>query len=147
MRNEKQIFEPAEERLDFSRLERLTPRSDSWGAVCARLDAASAVNEVKAVEIQAPSIISLFRQYTAIPLAACLALVGVCALLFALNRSESTISQASAQGDTSVSINSVSSEEISSWYGHLGEGEGDDENGDDYEILDNATTISYLMKE
>ena len=33
-------------KIDFSKLERLTPRADSWAKVCARLDAAAKATPV-----------------------------------------------------------------------------------------------------
>ena len=47
-------------KIDFSKMERLTPRADSWDKVCARLDAEKAKGK----------IVSIKSWYSAIPLAA-----------------------------------------------------------------------------
>lgn len=111
------------ERLDFSGLEELTPRSDSWDKVCARLDA-------EAASVKKSNIISFRAIYSAIPLAASFALVGLSVMLSAFHTVD----------DQTISMDNEVTGEIVSWYDNLGE-------ADDYELLDNSTTISYLMKE
>lgn len=107
-----------QDKLDFSGLERLTPRKDSWDKVCARLDAAT-TNLIP------------FRILSAIPLAASLVLIGISVLMTAFSNSSSE-----------VSINSISSSEVASWYSSLG-----NDNGDDFDTLDENVTLSYFYKE
>ena len=54
-------------KIDFSKMERLTPRADSWDKVCARLDAEKAKGK----------IVSIKSWYSAIPLAASFVLVSL----------------------------------------------------------------------
>lgn len=119
-----------QDKIDFSGLERLTPRADSWDRICTRLDAKSADD----TSAERPVNLIPFRILKAIPLAAALVLVGAGVTFFALK----------GENSTPIPMDSVVSAELSSWYDSLGEG---DSALDDYEILDNATTISYLMKE
>ena len=58
-------------KIDFSKMERLTPRADSWDKVCARLDAEKAKGK----------IVSIKSWYSAIPLAASFVLVSLTAVL------------------------------------------------------------------
>lgn len=111
------------DKLDFSKLEELTPRADSWDKVCARLDAEQAAPKKS-------NIISFRAIYSAIPLAASFALVGLSVMLSAFHTVD----------DQTISMDNEVTGEIVSWYDNLGE-------ADDYELLDNSTTISYLMKE
>lgn len=111
------------DKLDFSKLEGLTPRADSWDKVCARLDAEQAAPKKS-------NIISFRAIYSAIPLAASFALVGLSVMLSAFHTVD----------DQTISMDNEVTGEIVSWYDNLGE-------ADDYELLDNSTTISYLMKE
>lgn len=111
------------DKLDFSKLEELTPRADSWDKVCARLDA-------EAASVKKSNIISFRAIYSAIPLAASFALVGLSVMLSAFHTVD----------DQTISMDNEVTGEIVSWYDNLGE-------ADDYELLDNSTTISYLMKE
>lgn len=97
--------------IDFSKVERITPREDSWNKVCKKLD-------------------NQFRLISALPLVASLILMGS-ALIFVF-----------FGNTTEMPINSVTDQELVSWYGNLGEGE-----TDEFETLDQATTISYLIKE
>lgn len=114
-----------QEKLDFSGIERISPRSDSWEKVCARLDAES---KKKA---PARSNIIPFRLLSALPLAASVALVGLSVLMTAFtNTSEN------------ISINSVTPTEVSNWYQNLG-----NDTGDDFETLDENITLSYFYKE
>ena len=113
-------------KIDFSKLERLTPREDSWAKVCARLDA-----EAKA--LPAGNIISIKTWYSAIPIAASIALVCLTALLPALNRTTAT---------ETISINSSAPSEVMSWYSSLG-----NSTSDDFETLEETVGFSYLIKE
>lgn len=115
------------ERLDFSGLEELTPRSDSWDKVCARLDA-------EAASVKKSNIISFRAIYSVIPLAASFALVGLSVLMSAFHTID----------DQTISMSSIASSEQVSWYSNLGEGDFD---SDDIEYMDNSTSIIYMMKE
>ena len=110
-------------KLDFSGLERLSPRADSWDKVCTRLDAENA-------NVATANLIP-FRILSAIPLAASLVLIGISVLMTAFSNSSSE-----------VSINSISSSEVASWYSSLG-----NDNGDDFDTLDENVTLSYFYKE
>lgn len=128
------------DKLDLSSLNTLSPREDSWSKVCARLDAEAVgvsvpggsfpANDSVKAEKRSNSI--PFRLLSAIPLAASLVLVGIGVMLSAVDNSESS----------RISMNNVTSTELSSWYSNLGSGD-----SDDFETLDNSITISYLMKE
>lgn len=112
-----------QDKLDFSGLERLSPRADSWEKVRARLDAADA-NSTTANLIP-------FRILSAIPLAASLVLIGISVLMTAFSNSSSE-----------VSINSISSSEVTNWYNGLG-----NDSDDDFDTLDENVTLSYFYKE
>ena len=58
-------------KIDFSKMERLSPRADSWDKVCARLNAEKAKGK----------IVSIKSWYSAIPLAASFVLVSLTAVL------------------------------------------------------------------
>lgn len=120
------------EKIDFSKTERLSPRADSWERVCARLDA----SEVP--EATLPRTVIPFRGfYSLIPLAASFVLIAVSVLLMALR-----------QGDSEyVSLNAMTSTELSSWYENLGEQNSETFSTDDLDFLDESVAISYLMKE
>lgn len=109
--------------LDFSKLERLQPREDSWEKVCARLDAEA---------VQSRSRILRFRIYAAIPLVASFALVAITLLLSAFSEIETS----------PISMQELGESEIASWYNDLGATE-----DDDFETLDESSTLSYLLKE
>lgn len=114
-------------KLDFSGLERLTPRADSWEKICQRLDAEASGSKAKAKR----NNIIPFKILSAIPLAASIALVSVSVLMTAFtNTSES------------ISINSVAPAEVSSWYKSLGT-----DSNDDYDTLDENIALSYFYKE
>lgn len=112
--------------IDFSKLERLTPREDSWAKVCARLDA-------EASAAPAAKIINIKSWFSAIPIAASIALVALTALLPAINNSDST---------ETISISSTASAEVLSWYNNLG-----NSTSDDFETLEETVGFSYLIKE
>lgn len=112
--------------IDFSKLERLTPREDSWEKVCARLDAKEATTAKK-------SAIAQFLPFrTAISLAASLVLIAASVVLTISNR----------LGNDSVAISQITSAELSGWYSDLGANE-----SDDFEELDKSETLSYLLEE
>ena len=113
-------------KIDFSKLERLTPRADSWAKVCARLDAAAKATPVG-------KIISIKSWSSAIPIAASIALVALTALLPAINRADAT---------ETISINSSAPSEVMSWYSSLG-----NSTSDDFETLEETVGFSYLIKE
>ncbi len=108
--------------IDFSKLERISPRKDSWDKVCARLDRQDGLF----------NRFLRFPIYSAIPLAASFLLVGFSVFMTAINHADSSI----------VSMQATASSEISAWYESLGT-----ESSDDLEILDESETISYLFKE
>lgn len=120
------------EKIDFSKLERLTPRNDSWAKVCERLDA-----EARATP--KGKIISIKAWYSAIPLAASIALVALTALLPSISNN--------VEGNGSISteyvaIYSSTPGEVSSWYSSLG-----NSTSDDFETLEETVGFSYLTKE
>lgn len=82
-------------KLDFSRVERIEPRMDSWDKVCARID-----DEKKMLR---------FRILSAIPLAASIAIVALSVFMTSVTDSVEN-----------VSINSVSNSDMVSWYEGLG---------------------------
>lgn len=108
--------------IDFSKMERLTPREDSWSKVLARLDAAER-NQHKT---------KIFSLYAAIPLAASFLLASAGILFFTISRINAS----------SMPIQEVVSTELASWYESLG-----NETSDDLETLDETQSISYLLKE
>lgn len=113
-------------KIDFSKLERLTPREDSWAKVCARLDAAAKSTPIG-------KIISIKTWYSAIPIAASIALVALTTLLPAINRTDAT---------ETISINSSAPSEVMNWYSSLG-----NSTSDDFETLEETVGFSYLIKE
>lgn len=114
------------DKIDFSKLERITPREDSWSKVCARLDAKAKASAHKG------NILSIRSLYSAIPLAASLVLVSLTAILPAIKNSAEEIS-----------IDNVVSEDITSWYSNLGSSTNDD----DFETFEETVGFSYLTKE
>ena len=119
-------------KIDFSKLERLTPREDSWAKVCARLDAESANTPAKG------KIIDIKSWYSAIPIAASLVLVSLTALLPAITDGMED------QPITTepISINSSAPDEVTSWYSSLG-----NSTSDEFETLEETVGFSYLIKE
>lgn len=113
------------DKIDFSKMERITPREDSWSKVCARLDAKANASAHKG------NILSIRSLYSAIPLAASLVLVSLTAILPAIESSTEEIS-----------IKAVASEDITSWYNNLGTS-----TSDDFETLEETVGFSYLTKE
>ncbi|WP_295858962.1 hypothetical protein [uncultured Fibrobacter sp.] len=119
-------------KIDFSKLERLTPREDSWAKVCARLDAESANTPAKG------KIIDIKSWYSAIPIAASLVLVSLTALLPAITDG---MEDQPITTET-ISINSSAPDEVSSWYSSLG-----NSTSDEFETLEETVGFSYLIKE
>lgn len=124
-------------KIDFSKLSKLTPREDSWAKVCARLDAeaASAAQDAPAKK----NIIAIKTWYSAIPLAASIALVALTALLPSMTQN---IEQIQNNSTEYVSINSSAPSEVLSWYSSLG-----NSTSDEFETLEETVGFSYLIKE
>jgi hypothetical protein len=120
-------------KIDFSKLERLTPREDSWAKVCARLDAeASKASAQK-------NTIAIKSWYSAIPLAASFVLVSLTALLPSFT---SDIEPAETAVTEFVSINDSAPSEVLSWYSSLG-----NSTSDEFETLEETVGFNYLTKE
>ena len=120
-------------KIDFSKLERLTPRDDSWAKVCARLDAESANAPAKG------KIIDIKSWYSAIPLAASFVLVSLTAILPALTDDVKSPEPITTE---TISINSSAPDEVLSWYSSLG-----NSTSDEFETLEETVGFSYLIKE
>ena len=120
-------------KIDFSKLERLTPRDDSWAKVCARLDAESANAPAKGM------IIDIKSWYSAIPLAASFVLVSLTAILPALTDDVKSPEPITTE---TISINSSAPSEVLSWYSSLGNSA-----SDEFETLEETVGFSYLIKE
>lgn len=120
--------------IDFSKMERITPREDSWDKVCARLDKAEKERTLK------------FSFFSTIPIAASLMLVGFSLFLRSIDAQETapavknqvaasdmaTADVAASQADSAVIL--------SNWYSSLGQGVSDQD------ALDELQFISYLLK-
>jgi hypothetical protein len=120
-------------KIDFSKLERLTPREDSWAKVCARLDA-----EASKAPAQ-KNTIAIKSWYSAIPLAASFVLVSLTALLPSFT---SDIEPAETAVTEFVSINDSAPSEVLSWYSSLG-----NSTSDEFETLEETVGFNYLTKE
>ena len=120
-------------KIDFSKLERLTPRDDSWAKVCARLDAESANTPAKG------KIIDIKSWYSAIPLAASFVLVSLTAILPALTDDVKSPEPITTE---TISINSSAPSEVLSWYSSLG-----NSSSDEFETLEETVGFSYVRKE
>lgn len=120
-------------KIVFSKLERLTPREDSWAKVCARLDA-----EASKAPAQ-KNIIAIKTWYSAIPLAASFVLVSLTALLPSFT---SDIEPAETAVTEFVSINDSAPSEVLSWYSSLG-----NSTSDEFETLEETVGFNYLTKE
>lgn len=116
-------------KIDFSKMERLTPRADSWDKVCARLDAENAKSK----------IISIKSWYSAIPLAASFVLVSLTAILPSFT---SDIEQENSVSTEYVSISNSAPSEVLSWYKSLGNSA-----SDEFETLEETVGFNYLIKE
>ena len=107
--------------IDFSRIERITPREDSWDMVCARLDSS-----------KKRKVLDFFQMRSMFAIAASFIAVAFIAAFTTFHKMDSE----------TLLIKSVASDELVSWYNDLGES-----SDDELETLDNYTSISYLMKE
>lgn len=121
--------------IDFSKMERITPREDSWDKVCARLDKAEKERTLK------------FSFFSAIPIAASFLLVGFSLFLRSMDANETAPTvknQVAAYDIASADVaasQADSAVNLSRWYESLGQGD------DDLETLDESMAISYLLKE
>ena len=120
--------------IDFSKMERITPREDSWDKVCARLDKAEKERTLK------------FSFFSTIPIAASLMLVGFSLFLRSMDAIESAPAvknqvAASDMASADVAASQADSAVIlSNWYSNLGQGVSDQD------ALDELQFISYLLK-
>jgi len=121
--------------IDFSKMERITPREDSWDKVCARLDKAEKECTLK------------FSFFSAIPIAASFLLVGFSLFLRSMDSQETApvvknqvATSGMATTDVAATSQSDSTANLTRWYGNLGQ------SGDDLETLDESMAISYLLK-
>ena len=120
--------------IDFSKMERITPREDSWDKVCARLDKAEKERTLK------------FSFFSAIPIAASLMLVGFSLFLRSIDAQETAPAvknqvAASDMASADVAASQADSAVIlSNWYSSLGQGVSDQD------ALDELQFISYLLK-
>ena len=120
--------------IDFSKMERITPREDSWDKVCARLDKAEKERTLK------------FSFFSAIPIAASFLLVGFSLFLRSMDANETAPAvknqvAASDMASADVAASQADSAVIlSNWYSSLGQGVSDQD------ALDELQFISYLLK-
>lgn len=120
--------------IDFSKMERITPREDSWDKVCARLDKAEKERTLK------------FSFFSTIPIAASFLLVGFSLFLRSIDAQETAPAvknqvAASDMATADVAASQTDSAVIlSNWYSNLGQGVSDQE------TLDELQFISYLLK-
>lgn len=120
--------------IDFSKMERITPRDDSWDKVCARLDKAEKERTLK------------FSFFSTIPIAASFLLVGFSLFLRSIDAQETAPAvknqvAASDMASADVAASQADSAVIlSNWYSNLGKGVSDQE------TLDELQFISYLLK-
>lgn len=120
--------------IDFSKMERITPREDSWDKVCARLDKAEKERTLK------------FSFFSAVPIAASFLLVGFSLFLRSMDANETAPAvknqvAASDMASADVAASQADSAVIlSNWYSNLGQSDAD------LESLDEFQFISYLLK-
>lgn len=120
--------------IDFSKMERITPREDSWDKICARLDKAEKERTLK------------FSFFSTIPIAASFLLVGFSLFLRSIDAQETAPAvknqvAASDMASADVAASQADSAVIlSNWYSNLGQGVSDQE------TLDELQFISYLLK-
>ena len=120
--------------IDFSKMERITPREDSWDKVCARLDKAEKERTLK------------FSFFSAIPIAASFLLVGFSLFLRSMDANETApaIKNQVAASDMATADVAASQTDsaviLSNWYSNLGQGVSDQD------ALDELQFISYLFK-
>lgn len=109
--------------IDFSKVERLAPRAESWDKVCARLDAME-----NSKPAQRTDKLIHFPLYAALPIAASFVLIGITVIITALSHTQNAT-------DEYIDI-----EELATWFEDLGNSE------EDYEELDEYGSISYLIR-
>lgn len=120
--------------IDFSKMERITPREDSWDKVCARLDKAEKERTLK------------FSFFSAIPIAASFLLVGFSLFLRSIDANETapTVKNQVAASDMAsadvAASQADSAVNLSRWYGNLGQSDAD------LDSLEEFQFISYLLK-
>jgi hypothetical protein len=120
--------------IDFSKMERITPREDSWDKVCARLDKAEKERTLK------------FSFFSAIPIAASFLLVGFSLFLRSIDANETAPAvknQVAASDMASADVaasQADSAVNLSNWYSNLGQSDAD------LESLEEFQFISYLLK-
>ena len=120
--------------IDFSKMERITPREDSWDKVCARLDKAEKERTLK------------FSFFSAIPIAASFLLVGFSLFLRSIDAQETAPAVKNLVAASDVASADVAASQadsaviLSNWYSNLGQGVSDQE------TLDELQFISYLLK-
>ena len=120
--------------IDFSKMERITPREDSWDKVCARLDKAEKERTLK------------FSFFSTIPIAASFLLVGFSLFLRSIDANETAPAvknQVAASDVVSADVAASQADSaviLSNWYSNLGQGVSDQE------TLDELQFISYLLK-
>ncbi len=121
--------------IDFSKMERITPREDSWDKVCARLDKAEKERTLK------------FSIFSAIPIAASFLLVGFSLFLRSMDSQETVpaiknqvAASDVATADIAATSQTDSANNVGHWYSSLGQGVSDQE------TLDELQFISYLLK-
>ncbi len=120
--------------INFSKMERITPREDSWDKVCARLDKAEKERTLK------------FSFFSAIPIAASFLLVGFSLFLRSIDANETAPAvknQVAASDMVSADVaasQADSAVNLSNWYSNLGQSDAD------LESLEEFQFISYLLK-
>lgn len=120
--------------IDFSKMERITPREDSWDKVCARLDKAEKERTLK------------FSFFSAIPIAASFLLVGFSLFLRSIDANETAPAvknQVAASDMASADVaasQADSAVNLSNWYSNLGQSDAD------LDSLEEFQFISYLLK-
>ena len=120
--------------IDFSKMERITPREDSWDKVCARLDKAEKERTLK------------FSFFSTIPIAASFLLVGFSLFLRSIDANETAPAVKNQVAASDVASADVAASQadsaviLSNWYSSLGQGVSDQD------ALDELQFISYLLK-
>ena len=109
------------DQIDFSKLDRIKPREDSWEKVCARLDSSKKTKFLKLVQTR-----SIYA------LAASLIVIAFVAVFTIFNQMDTE----------ALLIENIASDELVSWYNDLGE-----TSDDELENLDTYQSISYLLQE
>ena len=107
--------------IDFSKLERIQPRENSWETVCARLDSS-----------KKNKFINFIQMRTKYALAASFIAIAFITAFTVINRMD----------EDTLLVQSVASDELVSWYNDLGE-----TSDDELENLDTYSSISYLLQE